>query len=321
MAQAIAAGRFDLDRKRMDVPELSKALGFWSPIVRMWAAEELSKRPEAQALVPQLITEAEGRNAYLRLGACEALRQLKIPEALPVFVRLLKHDDRGLRFVAARAIKDLGTAAQPALNDILKAFIATAEPNFPVNFADPIQFAHGQLMSALFGGGLKDSLKQADPKLVLKAVSVGSGIASCRSRGFLGDFIQSLTADEVQTVLPDIVKLATTHGPADTMISREIRVSAFKVLVKYHFKEGIKAAPLVAQGKYGCHNAVEIMAGLQTYGSAAQEIIPDLRKLIADYQELRKDWVFPDTTIPAVENAIRTIEAATTHPDLRGTKR
>ena len=166
---------------------------------------------------------------------------------------------------------------------------------------------------------LTNSLKQADPKLVLKAVSIGSRNASNRARGALGGFIHSLTADEVKTLLPDIVELATSHGPADTMFSREIRVSAFQILVKYHFKEGIKAAPLVAKGKYGCHNAVAIMAGLQTYGSAAREIIPELRKLIVDYQELRKDWVFPDPTIPAVENAINVIETAKDHPPLMST--
>ncbi|MCF7731042.1 MAG: DUF6288 domain-containing protein [Akkermansiaceae bacterium] len=316
VADAIAAGRFDLERKKMNARELTTALGNWSPIVRLWAAEELAKRPEAQALVPQLITAAEGTNARLRLGACEALRQLKAAQALPVFVRLLNHEDRGLRFLAGRAIQDLGVAAQPALNDILKAFVDTAEPLVPVNFADPIQFAHGQLMSVIFAGELTGALKQADPKLVLRAVRAGSRNASSRARGSLGSFIHSLTADEVKTLLPDIVELATSHGPADTMFSREIRVSAFNVLVKYHFEEGIRAAPLVAKGKYGCHNAVEIMAGLETYGSAAREIIPDLKKLIVDYTELRKDWIFPDTTIPAVEHAIKVIETAKDHPPL-----
>ena len=140
------------------------------------------------------------------------------------------------RFLATRAIKDLGVAAQPALNHILKAFIDTAEPLVPVNFADPIQFAHGQLIEVLFSGKL--DIKQAGPKIVLKA------------------------------------------------------------------------APAVARGKYGCHNAVEIMAALETYGSAARVIIPDLKQLIVDSKELLKTWQFPATTIPAVEHAIKAIEAA-----------
>lgn len=316
VADAIAAGRFDLDRKNMNAQELTAALGNWSPIVRMWAAEELATRPEAQAMVPQLITAAEGSDARMRLGACEALRQLKAAQALPVLVRLLGHEDRGLRFLAARAIKDLGVAARPALDDILEAFINTAEPLVPVNFADPIQFAHGQLIPALFSGGLTDALKEANPKMVLEAVRVASKNADCRARAYLEGFLNRLTADEVKTLLPDIVELAVSHGPADTMFSRGIRVSAFKVLAKHHFQEGIRAAPLVAKGKYGCHNAVEIMAALETYGSAAKEIIPDLKQLILDYQELRKGWVFPDTTFTAVENAIKVIEAAKDHPPL-----
>ena len=314
VADAIAAGRFDLDRKKMNAQELTTALGNWSPIVRLWAAEELAKRPEAQALVSQLITAAEGKDARLRLGACEALRQLKASQALPVLVRLLSHEDRGLRFLAACAIKDLGVAAQPALNDILKAFIDTAEPLVPVNFADPIQLAHGKLIEVLFSGKL--DIKQADPKMVFKAARAASKNADCRARGSLGGFINQLTADEVKTLLPDIVELATSHGPANTMFSRDIRVSAFKVLVKYHFQEGIKAAPLVARGKYGCHNAVEIMKALEAYGSAAKVIIPDLKQLIVDYKELRKDWMFPDSSFLAVENAIKVIEAAKDHPPL-----
>jgi hypothetical protein len=316
VADAIAAGRFDLDRKKLSAEELTTALGNWSPIVRLWAAEELATRSEAQALVPLLITAAEGTNARLRLGACEALRQLKASQALPVFVRLLRHEDRGLRFLAARGIKDLGAAAQPALDDIVKAFVDTAEPLQPVNFADPIQLAHGELIPALFAGGLTDALKKADPKMVLEAVRVASKNAGNRPRGSVGRFLESLTADDVRRLLPEIVELAVSHGPADTMFSRQPRVSAFKVLVKYHFQEGIQAAPLVAKGKYGCHNAVEIMAGLETYGSAAREIIPDLKQLIIDYKELRKTWAFPDTTIPAVEHAIDVIESAKDHPPL-----
>jgi hypothetical protein len=42
--------------------------------------------------------------------------------------------------------------------------------------------------------------------------------------------------DEVKTLLPDIVILSTSHGPADTMFSRKIRVSASNVLVEHHLE-------------------------------------------------------------------------------------
>ena len=86
----------------MSVEELTKALGNWSPTDRCRAAWELVARPDTRSLVPQLITAVEGPDAWLRKGACEALGQFKAPEALPVLIRLLHHEDRGLRWLAAR---------------------------------------------------------------------------------------------------------------------------------------------------------------------------------------------------------------------------
>ena len=43
VAEAIASGRFDLDRKSKTTAQVAAALGDWSPVVRSWAAEELAK--------------------------------------------------------------------------------------------------------------------------------------------------------------------------------------------------------------------------------------------------------------------------------------
>ena len=123
VAQTIASERFALDRKQKSPQELIAAFSDWSPSVRSWAAEELAARPEAKALVPQLITMAEGQDAHIRQGACETLGNLKSVEALPVFVRLLSHEDRWLRYKAAEAIKKLGPAAAPAVPQILEAVV------------------------------------------------------------------------------------------------------------------------------------------------------------------------------------------------------
>ena len=48
------------------------------------AAEELARRPEAKAMVPQLIVLAEGPDAHVRQGACEALGYIKSQDALGV---------------------------------------------------------------------------------------------------------------------------------------------------------------------------------------------------------------------------------------------
>ena len=95
-------------------------------------------------------------------AACEALGDMKSAEALPVLVRQLLHPDRGVRFKAAQAIRKMGGAAKPAIPEILQAFVQTAGPLRPVNWADPVQLAHGQLAAALFDGLLADAV-QARP--------------------------------------------------------------------------------------------------------------------------------------------------------------
>lgn len=89
VSAAIRSGRFDTERKTQSPQELVAAFGDWSPIVRGWAAEELANRPEAAAMVPQLIVMAGGQDVHVSQGACEALGLIKRAEALPVLVRQL----------------------------------------------------------------------------------------------------------------------------------------------------------------------------------------------------------------------------------------
>ena len=328
VAQTIASGRFDVDRQQMTPQELVAAFSDWSPIVRGWAAEELASRPEAKSLVPQLMAMAEGKDAHLRQGACETLGHLKSVEALPVFVRLLSHEDRSIRFKAAQAIKKLGPAAAHAVTDILKAVVSTAEPLQPISWADPIQFTHGQLAGTLFAGPLTPQVKQVDKSLLYPAIRVIAVNPDGMARGPLGRYFQALSVEEVQVLGPDILQALLVPCPADKMFSNEIRMGAFKALTKYNFVEGILAGVAYAktQGGHGSESRTgEIMQELVKYGSAAKGAIPGLRELIDQFNEEAKAGKFPGgdfnkrRTIP-VEEAIKAIEAATTHPELRTIK-
>ncbi len=326
VAEAIASGRFDTDRKQKSVQELVAAFGDWSPVVRGWAADELASRPEAKAMTPQFIAMAGGTDPHVIQGACEALGRLKSEEALPILVKQLSHQDRWVRFKAAEAIKKMGGAAKPAIPDILKAVAATAEPLTPINWADPIQLAHGQLAAALFEGGLTDALKDADPKLLYPAIRVISrnadGMARAKLRGF---FDRKLTLEDVTALAPDILAAVNVRAPADTMFGNEIRMGGFKALTKYNFKEGIDAGVLFAktQGGHGSESrTAEIMKEIVKYGTAARGAVPGLREVIAAFNEqcARKEYPAGDLNnrrVGAVEDAIKAIEAATTQPELR----
>ncbi len=326
VADAIASGNFDLARKQMTAQQLVAAFRDWSPIVRGWAAEELAQRPEAKEMVPELIVLAQGKDVHVSQGACETLGYLKSERALPMLVSLLTHEDRWLRYKAAQAIKKMGGQATPALPDILKAVVQTAEPLQPINWSDAIQFTHGQLASALFAGGLTGALKDADPKLLYPAIRIVSRNADGMARATLrGYFEKNLTLEDVRALAPDLVVAVKTLCPADTMFGAEIRMGAFKALTQHHYKEGIEAGIVFAktQGGHGSESRTgDIMREIVSYGSAAREAIPGLKEVIVSLNDQCKRGEYPagelnNRRVGAVEDAIKAIEAAKDQPELR----
>ena len=322
ISEAIASGRFDLDRMTKKTEELVEALSDWSPVARSWAAEELARRPEKKELIPRLIAMSDGRDARKRQGAAETLGYIKSADALEVLVRLLTHEDRWLRVKAANALKNMGDTAKPVVPAMLKAVVATAEPLQPIVWDDPIQLTHGELAAALFKGLLRTSIKGVDPELLYPAIRAISKNADGMARATLANTIANqLTLEDVQALAPDILEAIAIPSPADTMFANEIRMAGLRALSKYHFNEGIRVSLKFAQTQsaHGSESRMgEIMKELLRYGTAAKEVLPDLKKLIVQCRE-EKD--FPDWAkkrkIVSVEEAIRAIEAATTQPELR----
>jgi hypothetical protein len=99
-------------------------------------------------------------------------------------------------------------------------------------------------------------------------------------------------------------------------------------LTKYHFEEGIAAAVGLAktQGGHGSESRTgEIMKLITGYGSAAKPQIPALKELIASLNADVENKMFPGDLnklrVGAVEDAIRSIETATTQPEMRSIRR
>jgi hypothetical protein len=326
VAEAVASGRFDVDRRTKSTPELMAALGDWSPVASSWAAEELAKRPERKDLIAPLIAMAEGPDARKRQGAAETLGYIKSAEALPVLVRLLTHEDRWLRVKAANALKNMGDTAKPAVPGMLKAVVTTAEPVEPVVWDDPVQLTHGELAAALFKGLLRTSIKGLDPELLYPAIRAISQNADGMARATLTHTLTDLlTLEDVTALAPDILVAIQTPSPADTMFGNEIRMAGFRALAKYQFKEAVAVGVHFAktQGGHGSESRTgEIMKRIMTYGTAAREAIPGLRELIVELNEQCEKGVFPkgelnDRRVNAVKDAIKSIEAAITQPELR----
>jgi len=329
VAAAITSGRFDLDRLQMTPKQLVAAFSDWSPIARGWAAEELAKRPEAKTMEPELIKMAQGTDVHVAQAACETLGYMKSVAALPVFVRLLSHQDRWLRYKAAQAVKLVNDVAKPVLPDILLATAKTAAPLKPIDWADPIQIAQGQLAVALFDGPLAQTVKTSDPKLVYPAIRAiannPDGMAGWHLRGY---FENNLSLEDVQALAPDLVAAVKTMSPADRMFSNEIRMGAFKALAKYNYVECIDAGILFAKSQGGHASETRtgvIMQDLMKFGKAARSAVPQLKELIELFNNEAKNNIFPvecnKQRVASVEAAIASIEAATTQPELRSLKK
>ena len=328
-AATVAAGHFDLDRRAMSPAELITAFGNWSPIVRGWAAQELATRPEAKTMVPELIKLADTGNPHQVQGACEALGLINTPEALTVLVKQLAHPDRCVRYKAAEAVNKMGGNAKPAIESIVKALVATAEPSWPIRWEDPVQFAQAQLAAAVFSGPLREELYKVDPKLLYQAIRAVATNPAGWARCQLADYMENkLSAEDMKILGPDILAAVENSCPADTMFSTGIRMSGTMVLTKYHFEEGIAAAVGLAftQGGHGSESRTgEIMKMVIGYGSSAKPQIPALRELIVSLNAEAERGEFPGgdfnkrRTDP-VEEAIKSIEAAKDHPPLRSTK-
>ena len=328
VAEAVASGRFDLDRKRMTPEQLVAAFNDWSPIVRGWAAEELALRPEATKMLPALMSMAERQDAHVRQGACEALGCLKNTEALPVLIRLLSHEDRWLRVKAAKALNRMEAAAQPVFPDMLKTVAATVEPLHPINWVDPVQIAQGALAETIFKRGtFANAIKDADRGLLYPAIRAVALNADGMARSYLSDtFTRNLTVDDVRALAPEILLAIKIKAPADTMFGNVLRLAGVKLLAKYHFKEGMPALVefLTTQTGHGSGITIPIlMHELTAYGSAARGVIPDVKAFSA---MLRKKLATPDDVnnrkkFVAMENAIASIEAATTQPELQSIRK
>ena len=321
----VAAGRFDLDRSKLSPAELVAAFGNWSPIVRGWAAQELAARPESKAMVAELIKLADTGDPHQIQGACEALGLINTAVALPILVKQLAHPDRWVRYKAAEAIGKMGESAKPEIESILKALVATSEPSWPIRWEDPVQIAHGQLADAVFSGPLREALNKVDPKLryaAIRSVSTNpDGMARARLKHY---FQNQLSEADVIALAPDILAAVASPSPADTMFSNSIRMAGLTALTKYHFEEGIAAAVGLAktQGGHGSESRTgEIMKMITGYGSAAKPQIPALRELIASLNAEVESGEFPgdlnELRVGAVEEAIKAIEAAKDHPQLR----
>jgi hypothetical protein len=298
--------------------ELFERLSSWSPVVRERAAIAIGRRKDAS--VSALVKLLDSGDLHTRIGACQALAQLKAKAApaLAALRKTLQADDLWLRIKAAEALAAIGKPAMEAVPELLE-MLAKVDTG-----KDPRGMQQRYLSFALFdtrGGMLGRSLDGVDRELLYKAVRAGLRNEDGRARGSFGSVYRQLSADEIKPLLPAIYQAVLEPAPSGEMFADGIRMEGLQLMATHRVEEGIQACVNYArtQNPWASEKrTVELMKILCSYGARAKPAVPELNRIADDFAKGEKD--FPKQLslqkAAAVREAIRVIETSNENPEL-----
>ena len=294
--------------------EILDGLKSWSPVVRERSAMELAQRK--RDLTPRLIRMLSARDLHARLGACQALIQLKkrAAPAVPALQRTLKADELWLRIKAAEALAGIGDAATSTVPELL-AMLARRDPE-----SDPRGMQQRYLCFALFnrrGGMLGRSLEGVDREALHAAVRAGLSNEDGRARGSLESVYRNRSYEEIEPLLPAIHRAVVEPAPSGIMFADGIRVSGLEILAKHRIEEGLPLCiSLIEPGRWGLKNRIKrCLSALRLYGGAGRSEIPRLRRL--ETELVGKRWKPEAIKALGIDALIRAIETDERPPELR----
>lgn len=306
---------------KLDTQELLGRLKSWSPVVRERAAMALARRSD-DAPVAALLELLESPALHARLGACQALAQLrgKAAPAVPLLRKTLEADDLWQRIKAAEALAAIGQPAMPVVPQLLEMLAQVDKKN------DPRGMQQRYLSYALFntrGGMLGRSLEGVDRDMLFKAVRAGLQNEDGRARGSIGSVYRNLSYDELKPLLPAIYRAIAEPAPSGIMFADGIRTAGLQLFAQHHISEGIELLADYArnQKKHGSQKRIiNVMQMLESYGAHAQRAIPHLEET-AIYFEQREEG-FPRRLsldkAQVVRETIKKIKASEERPELIG---
>lgn len=327
LKDTLDAGRgFDVGDKdpyfaKKSTAQLVDALGDWSPTVRTRAARILSTRKdEADVVVPKLVRMLGSKSLDARCGACLGLEQFGARGAAAVdpLVKLLDDPDMWMRIRAAFALTEIGKPAMKAVPALLRR--AALE-----NPADPRGMEAKYLAFALFradfvdqvprdAGLISQSMDGVDRELaypvIRRMLACDDGLGTFAMRSVF----KTLSLDELQTLMPSIVKAAHDTAPSGEMFAQEIRFEALRFMADNKVREGLPVFIEYARTQNGWGSKTkEVLPLLEQYGAAAREILPELRALQEKWaaEDAKRDEKPTERTKATVAaEVIRAIESA-----------
>ncbi len=238
---------------------------------------------------------------------------------MPALTDTLKDEDVWLRIQACYALSAIGAPAKQSVNELLRLAVKDDKN-------DPREMTQRYLAFGLFykGGALRmvglisRSLEGIDSELLHAAVRKLLGNPDGRARSAVGSVYDHLTFEEVEPLLPYVVRAIKEPAPSGVMFASGIRLQGLKLLAKHRVAEGMPLCLDVMDiDRWGKRYRIsECLKILQSYGGAAKPLVPRLRELekqLQNHPEAR--GLQPQ--IDLVRETIAAIEADDNPPALR----
>lgn len=310
--------------EKKSADELIADLRSWSPAVRFRAAAAFAKKPEAASRIPQLIEMLDSNELTARYGACQALGALKeaAEPAVEPLKALLLGRDTWLRIQAVSALAGIGEASRSAVPELLKLVITEDE-------GDPLEITQRYLAIGLFNtsrvqggrGLLADSMEGVDRELLYKAVKKLLTNPDGRTRGTTGSVYKTLTFEELEPLLPEIIEAIETPSPSGVMFASQIRLYGVELLAKYKVREGMGLCLQILEiDKWGKRDRLSrSLEILKEYGGAAKEVLPQMRQLEKDL-EVHPEAEMLAPQLEQLRQLIRDVQSSEEAPRLRSLK-
>jgi HEAT repeat protein len=287
---------------------LLKLLGSWSPVVRNFAAQSLSKKDGVS--IDRILQLLSSKNRYARYGACTALRKIKtkqdrVTEAL---LPLIAADDQLLQIHAILALGFIGD--QRAAVPLLKM----AAQDFPKDKRGTMARV---LCTALFQaspyrpdkGLLADSIDGVDDKLLIPALKKLLYCQGGAERSMLARPVGKLTQAQLDKLWPDLAYALREVAPSGIMSASGIRLAIAGLLADNNIEEGIDLLLeylKVQKGHGNRDRTKKIVPMLKQYGVHAKRAIPKLEEYLKKLESERRP---PADVIAVIRETIDALRA------------
>ena len=302
----------------LDEAQLIDRLASWSPVVRLRAAQALSRRGNEKMPLDTLVAMLGSENLHARKGACEALKLARrhAAPAVDALITQLEHSDLWLRVLAAEALSHIGEPARPALPILLERI--TKGPTEE----DPRGMEQRFLTFAVFGQMLNNApIDEVDPDLLTKAIIAGLQNQDGRARGTIGSFYSRLDDAQIDPLLPVIHEAIVNPAPSGIMFADGVRLSGLQILAKHRIEEGMQLAiDIMDIDRWNKNRRIsQLLDILGKYGGAAKPMLPQLRELEVALKDHHEARMLADN-IKRLGELIESIEKATEAEELRSLK-